>query len=520
MSVTNLHPLYTKRCGQWKVIRDCVEGEDAVKNAGEEYLPRASGTTDRQYEAYKRRARWNNYLAQNLDGLHGLIFRRNPVVSERDDAIIKSKVLENIDRRGTNLYQFLSDSVYDIMQTSFGGFLIDMPRADGPMTLEYAESNGIRPYLRYYAAESIINWGYKVIDGVEKLCYVVLEEEVEDIGSDSFSHTPRKQYRVLDCRDGYYIQRVFSPVEPDPNKKDKEQGFSVTDIDIQINGEHINYIPFVTAPSRLPEKPMFYDLARCNIGHYLKSADYENGVHLTTIPTGYVTGHRQDVDPETGDKEVIHLGGDSFLMFPEEQAKVGTLVFSGAGLTHSETALNQSLADMAILGSRLLASEKGVSESADSAKIHRAGENARLATFAKNVSERITQAVRIMASWMKLDTNIRIELCTDYDTLAFDPNALNALANLSEAGRLPLPALYWNLKNGEYLQQEMSFETFATMLDLDKLGYSPLEQAQVYKALVSGEKVDIKAKEESFNNPPPKEVEETDKPEDKKEDEE
>lgn len=504
MSVTNLHPLYSKRFRQWKVIRDCVEGEDTIKDAGIEYLPKASGTTDKQYEAYKRRARWNNYLAQNLDGLHGLIFRRNPVVTEKDDELRKSGILDNIDRRGTNLYQFLSDSVYDIMQTSFGGFLVDMPKADGPMTQDVAEKLGIRPYLRYYPAESIINWGYRVIDGVEQLAYVVLQEEIENSAIDEFAHKPLTQYRVLDCRSGVYIQRVFTQdiIEDEKESEGKEPTFTESVNQIIVNGKQLNYIPFIMAPSRLPEKPMFYDLAKCNIGHYMKSADYENGVHLTTIPTGYVTGHRQEVDPDTGEKEIIHLGGDSFLMFPEEQAKVGTLVFSGAGLTHSETALNQSLADMAIIGSRLLASEKGVSESADSAKIHRAGENARLATFAKNVSEKITQVIRIMAEWMNVDTKLTVELCTDYDTLAFDPNALNALANLSESGRLPLPALFWNLKNGEYLPQGMSFDTFATMLDLDKLGYSPIDQARIYKALMNGDDVEIKEQETPFNSTP------------------
>lgn len=503
MSVTNLHPLYAKRVSQWKVIRDCVEGEDAIKDAGEAYLPKAKGTTPMQYEAYKRRARWNNYLAQNLDGLHGLIFRRNPIISEKNDELLHSGIFDNIDRRGTNLYQFLSDSVYDIMQTSFGGFLVDYPRADGPMTLEDAEKNGIRPYLRYYPAESIINWGYKVINGVEQLAYVVLAEEIEDMGIDDFAHKPITQYRVLYCREGFYMQRIFSPI----TEEGRETEFGVTDIPVMVNGKALDYIPFVMAPSRVPEKPMFYDLAKCNIGHYMKSADYENGVHLTTIPTGYVTGHRQDVDPETGEKEIIHLGGDSFLMFPEENAKVGTLVFSGAGLTHSETALNQSLADMAILGSRLLASEKGVSESADSAKIHRAGENARLATFAKNVSEKITRAIRIIAEWQNMNTSVTVELCTDYDTLAFDPNALNALSNLSTNEKLPLPALYWNLKNGEYLPQGMSFDTFAIMLDLEKLGYSPMDQAKIYKAIMNGDEINLKEQPDMFKNKPVEDTE-------------
>lgn len=40
MGVTNLHPLYEKRSSQWRIIRDCVEGEDEIKRAGEAYLPK------------------------------------------------------------------------------------------------------------------------------------------------------------------------------------------------------------------------------------------------------------------------------------------------------------------------------------------------------------------------------------------------------------------------------------------------------------------------------------------------
>ena len=492
MSVSSLHPLYQKRMLQWHVIRDCVEGEDAIKNAGEVYLPKNAGWVPEQYEAYKKRARWNNYTAQNLDGLHGLIFRRNPIVTEAEDGLKNSGILSNIDRKGTSLYQFLSDTVYDLMQTSFGGYLVDMPTAPEGITTGQAEKLGIRPYVRYYPAESIINWGYQIINGVEQLAFVVLKEMVDTYVEDEFEHKPAVQYRVLDARDGIYKQRLFQ--EAGLDKKTQKMQYFETLIPVMINGEYLTEIPFVTLPSKEPEKPMFYDLAMCNIGHYQKSADYENGVHLTTIPTGYVTGHDKWVDPETGEEESIHLGWDSFLIFKESEAKVGNLSFSGVGLVHSETALSQALSDMAVLGSRLLVTEKGTSESADSAKIHRAGENARLATFAKNVSDKFTQVLKIIAKWIGVDTNLRVELCTDYDTLAFDPNAINALANLSEAGKLPLPALFKNLKDGEYLPADMTFDTFAIMLQLENLGYSPMEEAKIYKALLNGVKVNVQEK--------------------------
>lgn len=501
MGIENLHPLYVKRAPQWEVIRDCVEGESAVKSKGELYLPRLAGSNNLQYEGYKKRARWNNYTARNLDGLHGFIFRRSPVIKAPEE-FKKTELFENIDRKGTTLYQFLSDTVYDVMQTSFGGYLIDYPKAEGVMTVGEAEKKGIRPYLRYYPAESIINWGYSVINGVEQLSFVVLKENVEDYIDDEFTPTVTTQYRVLDARSGKYQQRIFKKLS-DKEKyelKTKEDYLEFEVIDVTVNGNSLTELPFVLLPTDKPEKPMFYDLAMCNIGHYQKTADYENGVHLTTIPTGYVTGHRQQ-EYEDGSREVIHLGWDSFLMFEEADAKVGNLSFSGVGLVHSEEAIKQSLADMAILGSRLLASEKGVSESADSAKIHRAGENATLATFAKNVSERITKVLNIMARWLGISGKIEIALCTDYDTLAFDPNALNAIANLAEAKKFPAPYVFWNLKNGEYIPSDSSYEEYAALLALEESGATALELAEIWSKIQNGE--DLSKLTKNINNKPP-----------------
>lgn len=264
-------------------------------------------------------------------------------------------------------------------------------------------------------------------------------------------------------------------------------------IPVTINGESLNELPFIMMPTEKPEKPMFYDLATCNIGHYMKSADYENGVHLTTIPTGYVTGHRQQ-EYDDGTKEVIRLGWDSFLMFEEADAKVGNLSFSGVGLVHSEESIKQSLADMAILGSRLLASEKGVSESADSAKIHRAGENASLATFAKNVSECISKLLTKMAKWMEIEGIVEVSLCTDYDTLSFDPNALNAIANLAEAKKFPAPYVFWNLKNGEYVPGDSTYQEYAMLLALEESGATPLELMQMWEKMQNGEDITIATK--------------------------
>ena len=50
--VSTEHSLYSKRAKQWQLIRDCIEGEDAVKAKGEVYLPK---TKEPQNLKYRKR---------------------------------------------------------------------------------------------------------------------------------------------------------------------------------------------------------------------------------------------------------------------------------------------------------------------------------------------------------------------------------------------------------------------------------------------------------------------------------
>ena len=492
--VETTHTLYDKRKTQWTLIRDCLEGEDAIKAKGVTYLPKTKGMSDLRYEAFKLRAEWVNYTKRTLTGLHGLVFRKKPVINYPKEL---QDIVDNCDRRGTNLYKFASNTFKDSLPVSFGGLLVDQPVVNEFISRKEAEERKINPFIKYYAAESVINWKTSVKDGVEYLSLIVLKETYEDETEDEFVHNEKIQYRVLSLYDGIYTQRLF--------RQGSNGNFTdVQTIPVTVDGKSINYIPFFFLYEQEPVTPFMLDLAKANISHYRKSADYENGVHLTTIPTGYVTGHRQatyqNAKGEEEGKEVVKLGEDEFLFFEEEGAKVGTLCYAGEGLTHSEHALETSMSNMAILGSRLIVSEKGTSESADSAKIHRAGENASLADMANCVADAFTQALQTIAKWKGLDEEVSVEFCTDYDTLAFDANALNAVANLKEAKSLPLPYVFEILKNGEYTSSAATFKEYALLLDMEDRGYSPSEIAEQYEAIRQGKVVTLKDKKTADNS--------------------
>ena len=50
MSVNATHPDYDASLPAWLRARDVIAGEDAVKSAGERYLPRLEAQTDEEYD--------------------------------------------------------------------------------------------------------------------------------------------------------------------------------------------------------------------------------------------------------------------------------------------------------------------------------------------------------------------------------------------------------------------------------------------------------------------------------------
>ena len=55
MAVNATHPDYDARALDWSRARDVLAGEDAIKAAGEKYLPRLDSQTDDEFAAYRKR---------------------------------------------------------------------------------------------------------------------------------------------------------------------------------------------------------------------------------------------------------------------------------------------------------------------------------------------------------------------------------------------------------------------------------------------------------------------------------
>jgi len=472
MPVTNEHEDYVEFKGDWKEVRDCVKGNRAIKKAREVYLPKLSGQSPESYERYLRRVKFFGATGRTLDGLHGNVFRKAPVYTGKvTGAFMES--LNDVDLRGTNIEQFVSDIINDLLKTNWGGVLVDYARGEEAVSLAEAESKGLKWYLKYYPAESVINWETKVINGKERLSMVVLiEPYTVKEPNDRFAVKKHNYYRVLylDDETHKYRQDIYddqiSITEP------KEKG-----IVIKMNGQEMDDIPFYTMPGKVPEKSMLYDLAQLNIQHYQDSADYQHGKHYTAIPFLAAVGLKPEIDETKTPPEPkpLIIGSDCVNYFPNEDhtpnADVKYVEFNGQGIKSIADGIIHTESQMAITGAHIIAAEKKGVETAEALRIHRIGENGVLATFTRNISNSITLALRKKGEGDGANVNElakwAITFNTDYDISDEDIQTLTSLLAGRAAGEVPRIAVFNILKSLNLIPEQWDFDTFIKEVEKD-----------------------------------------------------
>lgn len=471
MGVMDYSETYARYLPKWQKCRDAIAGEDEVKAKGETYLPRPSGMDEKDYKGYIGRAQFFDAGGRTLDGLVGLIGRK-PVIIEVPDGM--ERYLDNVDGRGHSAGSFIMACIKDVLTTGWGSVLVDMPASGGAVSQRDFEDQGLGAYMTYYKAEASTRWRWQSDGRRQVLRYVILREETE-VDTGDYGTETRDFYRVCEIDgDGRYRQRLYN-----------DRAEVVSEVEPKWRGGNFREIPFAFLSARdAPEEPLLLDLVNVNMSHYRKSADYENGLHWTGVPTPYERGWQPETKYDNDGKEIaekpMKLGGSQFLYFPEGTEQVGFLEYSGSGLSQLASAMQTDEDRMAILGARIIAQQRKGVEAAETAKIHNAAENSVLANFANEMSGIFSRLIRIYLEWSSgqeiSPEDVRVEINTDYDVVAMSAPELNALVSLWQSGGIAKRDLFRNLKEGEILPADRNFDEMSAEIEEEqKSGLSPAE---------------------------------------------
>jgi len=439
MPIDSTHPEYSEYASLWEKCRDFNEGEEAVKNKGIKYLPALSGQTTAKYNSYKARAIFYSAASRTVSGLVGAVFRKSPLIKLPPELEYLRKDANGL---GTSLAEMGISITTEMMITGRTSLFTDQ------------ETEGGKPYLAIYDAESLVNWS---IENDNE--FIVLQEKtLVSSEEDKFVLEEKESYRELTFdEDGNYIVRVYTKSEGGESKE-----WSVETIMPTVRGRATDRIPFTCiSPSGLDfdlDKPPILDLVNVMEKHYQISADYANGLHVTALPTPYVAADIPAND--SGEMEVFNIGTDTAWILPEG-SKVGYIEFTGQGLNPIKIALDKLENMLAALGARLIETTK-VASVAETAEGVRAKENAATAILSQIITsaeEGLTRALRWAAEAVGANPDeVSIKLNRDLVKAYLDANMLNALTKSLQEGTISKETYYFNLEEGGLTPPDSTFD--------------------------------------------------------------
>ena len=361
---------------------DCqsvLDGGRAIKAEGDRFLPQPEGMSDDAYQSYVQRALFYGATGRTVEALTGAVFRREPTVE-----IQKSfeDELKDVTLSGVSFQAIAQDIFSRVLGVGRHGVLID-----------WSDTNK-RPYWTRYDATSITNWQTQRIGGKQVLTQVILHEIATTPSGDPFRPNQTEQYRQLrlDTRLDTpaadvvyeYHNTVWQPrITKDETGREQVEWVITSDTVPERRGKPIPFIPFTFfgpgGIDPMPLRPPLIDLVEVNLAHYRVSADHKHALFLTAQPTPWVTGAKE------GDAEDLKIGSSTAWVFESENAKVGMLEFTGAGVEAMQVDLQDMQRQMSVLGARLLEVPPSHQEAAAAVRMRHAGDDAVLQKIAMSV---------------------------------------------------------------------------------------------------------------------------------------
>ena len=423
-----------KRLASWKRNRHHTDGSDAVKcpTVVKTYVVQKSKMDDADYDFVMAGTEYFPMAARTLQSFVGLVFRKEPIF---DGSNLFPEVV-SVDAQTAE--ELARACMREYMITNDGGLFVDTPDTPAGASELEIEALNLYSYQSLYPAEAIRELRFKAINGKKRLVYVRLVED-DDHG------------RELELINNEYRATVWT-------KSDK--GWSSYTITPLIGGKPLKDIPFIPLNDGGNGAAMD-NLCATNVVHFTKSFMLNNAEAWVSAPVMAIAGAAED---EATD---LDCSFGAFWVFQNEKANWGFIEYKGDGVPLIERDLDRLEQHGSMLGSRMLIQEKSVSEAEGTVARRQAGENSILASMARHVGARATQALKLQAKMMRKDeSEVRYTLSTDFVPAIMDPAFMTALFNGRDKNYIPNQALFEALQKGDVVDASWTYEQFQTALEM------------------------------------------------------
>ena len=435
--VSTLHPAMSGiRRAEWQLMRDCMDGEGAVKARGAEYLACPSGFKTQSdggvaaYEAYKARAQFPEMLAPSIAAMIGIIHGRE-IIPELPNGL--AYLYEDADGEGLPLEAFHRRITRELLVIGGYAVLTDAPEGGGD------------PYLSGFSRDRLINWDTD---------FFVLDETRP--ARDGFVWKQIEQYRVLLLEPYGFVPYMYLPEEQ-----------AGEEIQVRARGGGLlPRIPFAVGNaldlSPRIEAPPLIGVARAALAMYQLSADYRHQLYMSGQET--LVAIDGPVPAAVGAGVVHQMMGT-----PTNKPDLKYVSPTCSGIEAHERAMQMQREAAVMSGARLF--ENAVAqESGEAKKLRYASETATLISVAQSSCLLLERALKNAAMIAGLpEDDVVVPVPTDLMDRTMTPQDFAALFGVYDAGGMSWDTFFANGQKGGIFSPEDTAEGEARKLDAPNL---------------------------------------------------
>lgn len=413
---------------KWRVIADVMEGYDAIKRGGENYLCRFEDESEKKFKRRIAEAPWRPVFPAAIESISSRPFA-TPVSLEGKPSDRMKAFGQDVDTQGNNLNVFARRLFEYGVTFGLGVFLVDFsratPRADGlPLTRQDEMDQGLRPYWVHIPVRNLIDLRTDMINGREVVTHIRYREFASEY--DGFEEVCRERIRMIELdAAGKPYWTLF--------EKQSNAGYEpIASGDLTI--PEIPVVRFFTGPidGAIKTKPPMYELARVSVEYYRALARQWEVENFSGWPI--LAGQGIAKDPNS--KDEIAVGPNTVLFAPPSDAAGGAqweIIGPDAALVEQ---VRKTPADVLDAFNKLAMQptipQQGVTATAsgiDNSRAHSAIE-----AWANLLADALNNGLRFTSMWLGEKDQTTATVSTDFAGVASSVDEARVLGDAQKRG--------------------------------------------------------------------------------------
>jgi len=439
---------YDEMLPKWEKIEAVLGGTDAMRAAGETYLPQHAEEEPNRYNERLNTATLYNVTEQTLNTWVGKPFS-DPIQYSEDMPQEVMDLLEDVDLMGNNLNVFARNWFRDGLAKAYSYALIEYPRRndetdDGKpvkRTLQNDRTERLRPYWVHIKPENVICAHTEIRNGKQFYVHVRIKEEVQEM--EGFAEVFKQQIRVITPG----LQEVY--------REEKQSNGKIEWVRKETFKYDLDFIPLVRY--KVEDKPPLIDLVDLNIAHWQSTSDQRCILTVARFPILASSG---------GSAETTKLvvGPFTLLASSDPQSKFYYVEHTGNAIESGRKDLIDLEQQMMDYGSEFM-KKKPSGETATARAMDGAEATSPLQDMTVRFIDALNLALLYTAKWMKIENPGTVVISTDFGPDEINSDDLTTLRESRKNRDISRRAYLTELMRRGVLSDDFDMEADAELIE-------------------------------------------------------